>query len=39
MLLRGAKHAEIAEALGTSEKTVERLLANNRDRIQQLGIA
>ena len=31
--------AEIAADLGLTEKTVERMLANNRDRIRKLGIA
>ncbi len=31
--------AEIAVDLGVSEKAIERMLANNRDRIRKLGIA
>jgi len=31
--------AEIAADLGVSERAVERMLANNRDRIRKLGIA
>lgn len=31
--------AEIATDLGVSEKAIERMLANNRDRIRKLGIA
>jgi hypothetical protein len=32
-------HAEIAADLGMSEKGVERMLANNRNRLRRLGIA
>jgi DNA-directed RNA polymerase specialized sigma24 family protein len=32
-------HAEIAELLRVTEKAVERMLANERDRLRKRGIA
>jgi RNA polymerase sigma factor (sigma-70 family) len=39
LLITGATQPEIAQELGLTVKTVERLLANHRHRIKQLGIA
>lgn len=39
MLVAGEKQVTIAEALGTTEKTIERMLANHRSRLKNLGIA
>ncbi len=39
MIASDHSQAEIAVDLGVSERAVERMLANNRDRIRKLGIA
>ena len=40
LLLRAdLSNAEIAEQLGVTEKTVERMIANERDRLRRRGIA
>jgi RNA polymerase sigma factor (sigma-70 family) len=39
LLITGRTQTEIAQELGLTVKTVERLLANHRHRIKQLGIA
>lgn len=38
-IVAGARHSDIAEELGISVKTIERMLANHRHRIESLGIA